>query len=165
MHSWYGTGTQEPGQSAQEGTGAKAVLHPQAGGEVGFYSSSTTNSSVRVRRSPAAVLIRRSTGRLCARGKQHATATPARVRRCPVKRASSEAARCSPRQRSKLGPAVDVGPSMRHSVARAVVKRSCRIAPPITTGGRHPLQSLGNYSKATPTGVNRLGDAGFLSKP
>jgi len=43
MHSWSGTGTQEPGQSAQEGTGAKRGIAPQAGGEVGFYSSSTTN--------------------------------------------------------------------------------------------------------------------------
>ena len=43
MHSWSGTGTQEPGQSAQEGTGSKRGIEPKAGGQVGFYSSSTDN--------------------------------------------------------------------------------------------------------------------------
>ena len=32
MHGWSGTGTQEPGQTAQEGTGAKRGIAPQAGG-------------------------------------------------------------------------------------------------------------------------------------
>lgn len=43
MHSWSGTGEQEPGQSAQEGTGPKRGIAPKPGGQVGFYSSSTTN--------------------------------------------------------------------------------------------------------------------------
>lgn len=43
MHSWSGTGTQEPGQTAQEGTGSKRGIEPKAGGQVGFYSSSTEN--------------------------------------------------------------------------------------------------------------------------
>ena|SRR5215471_14340664 len=38
MHGWSGTGTQEPGQSAQEGTGSKRGIAPKAGGQVGFYS-------------------------------------------------------------------------------------------------------------------------------
>jgi hypothetical protein len=43
MHTWSGAGKQSPGQSAQEGTGGKRDMGPHAGGEVGFYSSSTTN--------------------------------------------------------------------------------------------------------------------------
>lgn len=43
MYGWRGTGTQEPGQSAQEGTGSKTGIAPKAGGAVGFYSSSTKN--------------------------------------------------------------------------------------------------------------------------
>jgi hypothetical protein len=43
MHGWSGTGTQEPGQTAQEGTGSKRGIEPKAGGQVGFYSSSTDN--------------------------------------------------------------------------------------------------------------------------
>lgn len=46
MHSFSGTGTQEPGQSAQEGRGSKGTKKPykaEGGGEVGFYSSGATN--------------------------------------------------------------------------------------------------------------------------
>jgi hypothetical protein len=44
MHSWSGTGTQEPGQSAQQGSGPKRGIAPKAGGpNAGFYSASTTN--------------------------------------------------------------------------------------------------------------------------
>jgi hypothetical protein len=39
MHGWSGTGTQTPGQSAQEGTGPKRGIAPKAGGEVGFYET------------------------------------------------------------------------------------------------------------------------------
>jgi hypothetical protein len=38
MHGWSGTGKQEPGQSAQEGSGPKRGIAPHAGGQVGFYS-------------------------------------------------------------------------------------------------------------------------------
>jgi hypothetical protein len=31
MHGWSGTGTQEPGQSAQQGTGSKRGIAPKAG--------------------------------------------------------------------------------------------------------------------------------------
>lgn len=42
MHGWSGTGTQEPGQTAQEGTGAKRGIAPQAGGpNDGFYRDHT----------------------------------------------------------------------------------------------------------------------------
>lgn len=43
MHGWSGTGTQEPGQTAQEGSGSKRGIEPKAGGQVGFYSSSDQN--------------------------------------------------------------------------------------------------------------------------
>jgi hypothetical protein len=43
MHSWSGSGKQEPGQTAQEGTGGKRDMGPHAGGQVGFYSASTDN--------------------------------------------------------------------------------------------------------------------------
>jgi hypothetical protein len=43
MHGWSGTGPQEPGQSAQQGTGSKRGIAPKPGGEVGFYSESTQN--------------------------------------------------------------------------------------------------------------------------
>jgi hypothetical protein len=38
MHKWSGTGTQESGQSAQEGTGSKRGIAPKTGSEHGFYS-------------------------------------------------------------------------------------------------------------------------------
>src|SRR5262245_47366938 len=41
MHGWSGTGKQEPGQSAQEGSGPKRGIKPQAGGQVGFYSDNS----------------------------------------------------------------------------------------------------------------------------
>lgn len=37
MVGWTGTGTQVPGQSAQEGSGSKRGIAPKAGGQVGFY--------------------------------------------------------------------------------------------------------------------------------
>jgi hypothetical protein len=43
MHGWSGTGKQEPGQTAQEGTGSKRGIAPQAGGTGHGYSSGTTN--------------------------------------------------------------------------------------------------------------------------
>lgn len=46
MHSFSGTGTQEAGQSAQEGSGPKRGIAPKAGGSnAGFYSSGTSNQS------------------------------------------------------------------------------------------------------------------------
>lgn len=42
MHGWSGTGTQEAGQSAQEGTGARRGIAPQAGGpNAGFFEDHT----------------------------------------------------------------------------------------------------------------------------
>jgi hypothetical protein len=41
MHGWSGTGTQQPGQSAQEGSGSKTGIAPKAGGQVGFYSDNS----------------------------------------------------------------------------------------------------------------------------
>jgi len=38
MHSWSGTGTQDPGQTAQMGTGSKRGIAPKAGGQVAFVS-------------------------------------------------------------------------------------------------------------------------------
>jgi hypothetical protein len=38
MFGWRGTGKQEAGQSAQEGTGSKRGIAPQAGGEVAYVS-------------------------------------------------------------------------------------------------------------------------------
>lgn len=43
MHSFDGTGKQEPGQSAQQGSGPRRGIAPTPGGQVGFYSSSTSN--------------------------------------------------------------------------------------------------------------------------
>jgi hypothetical protein len=44
MHTWSGAGKQEPGQTAQEGTGGKRDMGPHAGSaSAGFYSSSTDN--------------------------------------------------------------------------------------------------------------------------
>src|SRR5262245_384569 len=43
MFGWRGTGTQEPGQSAQEGTGPKNGIAPKAGGNTAFVSSTPTN--------------------------------------------------------------------------------------------------------------------------
>lgn len=45
MHGWSGTGTQEPGQTAQEGSGPRRGIAPKAGGQVGFYSSGASNTS------------------------------------------------------------------------------------------------------------------------
>jgi hypothetical protein len=44
MHSWSGTGTQEAGQSAQEGTGSKRGIEPKAGGNKAFVSSGAHNT-------------------------------------------------------------------------------------------------------------------------
>lgn len=41
MHGWSGTGTQEPGQTASEGTGPKRGIAPKAGGSVGFFEDHT----------------------------------------------------------------------------------------------------------------------------
>jgi hypothetical protein len=44
MHGFAPTGTQTPGQSSQEGhSGSRRGIEPQAGGQVGFYSTGTTN--------------------------------------------------------------------------------------------------------------------------
>jgi hypothetical protein len=44
MHKFAPTGTQDPGQSSQEGhSGSRRGIEPQAGGEVGFYSSNVAN--------------------------------------------------------------------------------------------------------------------------
>jgi hypothetical protein len=43
MHSWSGSGKQEPGQAAQEGSGGRRDMGPHAGGQVGFYASGTQN--------------------------------------------------------------------------------------------------------------------------
>lgn len=44
MHKWSGTGTQDPGQSAQEGTGSKTGIAPKAG-PGGLAGSGQTNKS------------------------------------------------------------------------------------------------------------------------
>lgn len=42
MHGWSGTGTQQPGQTASEGTGARRGIAPQAGGpNAGFFEDHT----------------------------------------------------------------------------------------------------------------------------
>src|SRR5215813_10102162 len=42
MHNWSGTGKQEPGQTAQEGSGSKRGIAPQAGssGVMGYSDNS-----------------------------------------------------------------------------------------------------------------------------
>lgn len=44
MYGFRGTGTQEPGQSAQEGTGPKRGIAPKAGGDKAFVSSGASNT-------------------------------------------------------------------------------------------------------------------------
>jgi hypothetical protein len=42
MHSWSGSGEQEPGQTAQEGSGGRRDMGPHAGGSnAGFYSDNS----------------------------------------------------------------------------------------------------------------------------
>jgi hypothetical protein len=41
MHGWSGTGPQEPGQTAQEGTGSKRGIAPKAGGQKAFVSDNS----------------------------------------------------------------------------------------------------------------------------
>jgi hypothetical protein len=38
MHSWSGTGKQEPGQTSQMGSGSKRGIAPHAGGQVAYVS-------------------------------------------------------------------------------------------------------------------------------
>ena len=46
MHKWSGTGTQTPGQSAQEGTGSKSGIAPKAGpSNVMGFSTGASNQS------------------------------------------------------------------------------------------------------------------------
>jgi hypothetical protein len=43
MYGFRGTGTQDPGQTASEGTGSKRGIEPKAGGNKAFVSSGTQN--------------------------------------------------------------------------------------------------------------------------
>lgn len=51
MHKWSGTGTQEPGQSAQEGSGSKSGIAPKAGPS-GLAGSGQTNKDYAGTQSP-----------------------------------------------------------------------------------------------------------------